>query len=1152
MKKLMLIGFCFLSLNSFGQIITFQDSNFKSACIALGIDTNNDGEIDQSEAQTVTLLNLANRGITNLSGIEFFTSVQSLNLSTAPQSPDPPNNITSLSFTAANSAIVSLNADDISLSSLDISELTNLIILSCNNNNIQELEVFSTDIETLLCENNNLTSLSFLPNSNLRFLNTGFNSLTSLDISTAFSLVDLRCYVNAITSLDLSNKTSLQYLDANQNNLEALDISTTSSQLKTLVVPNNNLTILNLRNGDFAINAGQPSTLIANNNPNLTCVAVESVNFANQIAASPFWTVDSTVVFSTSCNPTVSILNAPTSTSSVFNTTFQFNRDVTGFDVDDVVLTNATISNFTAINGNEYTVDITPLDICNVDITIDIPQGIAQDIANAVNLAATTVTVSTIDNVNPVAITQNISLQLDANGQATTSSLDINNGSTDNCAVASTSLDRTSFTCSDLGSNTVTLTVTDIAGNIDTAAATVTVVDNTNPTATTQDITIQLDASGNATIIAADIDDGSSDNCSIASLVLDTDTFSCADLGQNTVTLTVTDTSGNTATGTAIVTVQEDPNQQLTAIAQNITVQLDANGLATITTADVDNGSGSGCNSSPSLSLDISSFDCDDLGANTVTLTVTDGTDTETATATVTVVDTLDPSVSTQDITVQLDANGQASIVASDIDNGSVDNCAIATRSLDISTFDCSDVGSNTVTLTVTDSSGNSASATAAVTVTESIAPIALAQDITVELDTSGNVTINASDIDNGSSDNCSIASISLDTTAFSCADLGQNTVTLTVTDTSGNASTATAVVTVEENTNQQLTAITQDITVQLDANGVVSITPQDVDNGSGSGCNSTPSLSLDVSSFDCSSLGQNTVTLTATEGSVSATATAIVTVEDSLAPDILVQDITVDINPNGIASITVADVDNGTTDNCTPLSGLTLSLDNRDFSCSELGENTVTVTAIDGNGNSGTATAIVTVQDTTLPTVVTQDIQVSLDANGNASITPEQINNGSSDDCSGVDTLSLDVTTFSCPSLGNITVTLTVTDASGNSATGTATVNITAEDLDGNGIADACENQELVVSKGFSPNGDNRNDTWTIENIEDYPNARVSVFNRWGEKVYEQVGYQNDWDAVSNQISTSRRLPAGSYLYIIETNNPEVPPMRGWMYINY
>ena len=562
MKKLMLIGFCFLSLNSFVLIITLQDSNFKSACIALGIDTNNDGEIDQSEAQTVTLLNLANRGITNLSGIEFFTSVQSLNLSTAPQSPDPPNNITSLSFTAANSAIVSLNADDISLSSLDISELTNLIILSCNNNNIQELEVFSTDIETLLCENNNLTSLSFLPNSNLRFLNTGFNSLTSLDISTAFSLVDLRCYVNAITSLDLSNKTSLQYLDANQNNLEALDISTTSSQLKTLVVPNNNLTILNLRNGDFAINAGQPSTLIANNNPNLTCVAVESVNFANQIAASPFWTVDSTVVFSTSCNPTVSILNAPTSTSSVFNTTFQFNRDVTGFDVDDVVLTNATISNFTAINGNEYTVDITPLDICNVDITIDIPQGIAQDIANAVNLAATTVTVSTIDNVNPVAITQNISLQLDANGQATTSSLDINNGSTDNCAVASTSLDRTSFTCSDLGSNTVTLTVTDIAGNIDTAAATVTVVDNTNPTATTQDITIQLDASGNATIIAADIDDGSSDNCSIASLVLDTDTFSCADLGQNTVTLTDTDTRGNTATGTAIVTVQEAPNQQ--------------------------------------------------------------------------------------------------------------------------------------------------------------------------------------------------------------------------------------------------------------------------------------------------------------------------------------------------------------------------------------------------------------------------------------------------------------------------------------------------------------------------------------------------------------------------------------------------------------
>ncbi|MGD1945634.1 MAG: gliding motility-associated C-terminal domain-containing protein [Croceivirga sp.] len=811
-------------------------------------------------------------------------------------------------------------------------------------------------------------------------------------------------------------------------------------------------------------------------------------------------------------------------------------------------ITTQDIDNGSSSGCGNFTLslDITTFDCTNLGtntVTLTATEGS--------NTVTDTAIVTVTDTADPVAVGQDITVQLDATGNATISIGDIENGSTDNCGIVSSSLDITTFDCSTIGTNTVRLTVTDASNNSGIDDVTVTVTENVAPFAIAQDILVQLDASGNVSVTPQQVGNGSTDNCSVASLSLDQTDFTCADLGQNTVVLTVTDTSGNTDTATATVTVQEDPNQQLTAVAQDITIQLDANGQATITPQDVNNGSGSGCGNI-TLSLDIDAFDCTNLGANTVTLTVTEGPNSQTDTATVTVVDALDPSVLTQDITVQLDANGQASIVAADIDNGSTDNCAIASTTLDITSFDCAAIGANTVTLTVIDTEGNSATATAQVTVSENVVPTAVAQDVIVQLDSTGNASITAQQIDNGSTDNCSVAALSLDQTDFSCADLGQNTVTLTVTDTSGNTDTATATVTVEENPNQSLTAITQDITVQLDANGAVTITPQDVDNGSGSGCNSTPNLSLDVSSFDCSSLGQNIVTLTATEGSVSATATAIVTVEDTLAPDILVQDITVDINPNGIASITVADVDNGTTDNCTPLSGLTLSLDNRDFSCSELGENTVTLTAIDGNGNSGTATAIVTVQDTTLPTVVTQDIQVSLDANGNASITPEQINNGSSDGCSGVDTLSLDVTTFSCPSLGNVTVTLTVTDASGNSATGTATVNITAEDLDGNGIADACENQELVVSKGFSPNGDNRNDTWTVENIEDYPNARVSVFNRWGEKVYEQVGYQNDWDAVSNQISTSRRLPAGSYLYIIETNNPEVPPMRGWMYINY
>ncbi|WP_370094272.1 T9SS type A sorting domain-containing protein, partial [Winogradskyella sp.] len=167
------------------------------------------------------------------------------------------------------------------------------------------------------------------------------------------------------------------------------------------------------------------------------------------------------------------------------------------------------------------------------------------------------------------------------------------------------------------------------------------------------------------------------------------------------------------------------------------------------------------------------------------------------ATAIVTVEDNINPTAVTQDIVVALDASGNASILASQIDNGSTDNCSITSMDIYISDFTCADLGDNTVELTVTDQSGNSNSATAVVTVEDNINPTAVTQDIVVALDASGNASILASQIDNGSTDNCSVVSLDIDISDFTCADLGDNTVELTVTDQSGNSGSATATVTV-------------------------------------------------------------------------------------------------------------------------------------------------------------------------------------------------------------------------------------------------------------------------------------------------------------------------------------------------------------------
>jgi hypothetical protein len=171
------------------------------------------------------------------------------------------------------------------------------------------------------------------------------------------------------------------------------------------------------------------------------------------------------------------------------------------------------------------------------------------------------------DIIPPDVVTQNITVQLNASGNATITPSQINNGSTDNCTIPANlilALDVTSFTCADLGPNTVSLTVTDEAGNSASADATVTVEDSINPTVITQNITVQLDASGNASVTASQINNNSTDNCTVSSLSLDVTDFTCADLGPNTVNLTVEDQSGNSASTSATVTVEDSIDPLIT------------------------------------------------------------------------------------------------------------------------------------------------------------------------------------------------------------------------------------------------------------------------------------------------------------------------------------------------------------------------------------------------------------------------------------------------------------------------------------------------------------------------------------------------------------------------------------------------------------
>jgi gliding motility-associated-like protein len=91
------------------------------------------------------------------------------------------------------------------------------------------------------------------------------------------------------------------------------------------------------------------------------------------------------------------------------------------------------------------------------------------------------------------------------------------------------------------------------------------------------------------------------------------------------------------------------------------------------------------------------------------------------------------------------------------------------------------------------------------------------------------------------------------------------------------------------------------------------------------------------------------------------------------------------------------------------------------------------------------------------------------------------------------------------------------------------------------------CENSDtinvrpipmIVFPNGFTPNGDGVNDDWQIDNIEQFPNCVVEVYNRWGQQLFYSVGYTTRWDGRYN----NEELPVGTYYYIIELNDPLFP----------
>ena len=297
-------------------------------------------------------------------------------------------------------------------------------------------------------------------------------------------------------------------------------------------------------------------------------------------------------------------------------------------------------------------------------------------------------------------------------------------------------------------------------------------------------------------------------------------TDSLSGLSPGDYTITVTDFNGNEVSETYTLGPETIDVNIETTMASSCDEISDGTAKANVTggTAPYDYywSSGEETDSISNLSV----------GIYSATISDSRGCVSEEETAIISSNDTENPVAVAQNIHVYLDADGLAIIEAEDLDNGSFDDCAIQEMTIDISEFSCRNLSTGfsltsgnseavyidelmstqqyqdsiRVNLTVKDFVGNSAQTEAYVMVIDTISPVARAKNIEVELNAYGMASINVDEIENGSSDNCSIQNLEISKTEFSCEDLGINELVLTATDPSGNQNQDVFTVTIKDN----------------------------------------------------------------------------------------------------------------------------------------------------------------------------------------------------------------------------------------------------------------------------------------------------------------------------------------------------------------
>jgi gliding motility-associated-like protein len=655
----------------------------------------------------------------------------------------------------------------------------------------------------------------------------------------------------------------------------------------------------------------------------------------------------------------------------------------------------------------------------------------------------------------------------------------------------------------------------------------------------------------------------------------------CPNAGNYTNTWTVTDACGNTSqVFTQVITIQDTTAPTWSTTSGSLNTTIECSNATAITAAQAqfpvaaDNCDSDVTNIVKNAGQFVASEECANAGTYTNTWTVMDacGNTSQVFTQVITIQDTTAPLITTDatNLVVQCGIGMTGALEQWIASNGgaiATDNCSIVTWSNNFNTIgnDCS--AAVTVIFTATDACNNSSPTTATFNVQDTTAPTwsTTAASLNATIECSDETAIAAAQAQFPiAADNCDsdVTNIVKNAGQFlaseECSNAGTYTNTWTVTDACGNTSKAfTQVITIQDTTAPIIDIQATNATVECDGNGnAKSLAAWLVSNGGASASDAcsevTWSNNFTALSDLCGNTGSATVSFTATDNCGNpSTTSATFTIQDTLAPESTTEyDLKIQVTCSTIPEAPQLVFNDNCSGNVTPVFTQTQS---------ETLDNMYTIIrtwiATDACGNiSQTATQTIQVTVTSdvisLPSVQTSnniDENISLDA-----LLPSGVTGGTwanANNTGGFDPIN---NTFNPLEIapGDYLFSYTINDGS---------CLVRYDVLIIVGQVNPCE--LIIIHNAFTPNGDNFNEWFQIENIEDfncYPSNTVEIYNRWGVLVYETKNYDNNtsrFEGISEgrvTVNKSDELPTGTYFYLIQwtTTDGQTVTKDGYLYL--